>query len=307
MSGKKRISRSDLRLDGISIEEQLRAVATELRLPAVAIGLCTIGIEESGPVLLTVLERAADGAMLSEDDERLLFRGVHILGDARYIPACGGLLRLMRRPGDELERLFGDALAQDMARIVAGVFDGDAEALLEIIADPSADEFARNALMGAATFLTWEGGIARDRMREFLLRFHDERMAPDGHMTWGGWTMAIGLLGLRDLAPLVHEAWHRLPWRLMERKHFEADLAAAERRPHDIERFTCDGLGLIEDTVEALQWTDTEPMEAKPWTLPPPLSNAPSAPAANPLRYVGRNDPCPCGSGRKAKKCCLAR
>ncbi|TCH99135.1 hypothetical protein EJV46_09615 [Roseococcus sp. SYP-B2431] len=48
-------------------------------------------------------------------------------------------------------------------------------------------------------------------------------------------------------------------------------------------------------------------MEAKPWTLPPPLSNAPSAPAANPLRYVGRNDPCPCGSGRKAKKCCLAR
>ncbi|WP_197427437.1 SEC-C metal-binding domain-containing protein [Bradyrhizobium retamae] len=23
-------------------------------------------------------------------------------------------------------------------------------------------------------------------------------------------------------------------------------------------------------------------------------------------RHVGRNDPCPCGSGKKAKKCCLA-
>ncbi|MBN8944495.1 MAG: SEC-C domain-containing protein [Rhizobiales bacterium] len=23
------------------------------------------------------------------------------------------------------------------------------------------------------------------------------------------------------------------------------------------------------------------------------------------MRHVGRNDPCPCGSGKKAKKCCL--
>jgi uncharacterized protein YchJ len=28
--------------------------------------------------------------------------------------------------------------------------------------------------------------------------------------------------------------------------------------------------------------------------------------AVNPHRNVGRNDPCPCGSGRKFKKCCLA-
>ena len=28
-------------------------------------------------------------------------------------------------------------------------------------------------------------------------------------------------------------------------------------------------------------------------------------PIRNPLRGVGRNDPCPCGSGKKYKKCCL--
>ena len=27
------------------------------------------------------------------------------------------------------------------------------------------------------------------------------------------------------------------------------------------------------------------------------------APARNPARDVGRNDPCPCGSGKKFKKC----
>ena len=29
-------------------------------------------------------------------------------------------------------------------------------------------------------------------------------------------------------------------------------------------------------------------------------------PYLNPFRDVGRNDPCPCGSGKKYKKCCLA-
>jgi hypothetical protein len=29
------------------------------------------------------------------------------------------------------------------------------------------------------------------------------------------------------------------------------------------------------------------------------------APIRNPLRGIGRNDPCPCGSGKKYKKCCL--
>jgi preprotein translocase subunit SecA len=27
--------------------------------------------------------------------------------------------------------------------------------------------------------------------------------------------------------------------------------------------------------------------------------------ATNEFRHVGRNDPCPCGSGKKFKKCCL--
>ncbi|HEY2538476.1 MAG TPA: SEC-C metal-binding domain-containing protein [Stellaceae bacterium] len=32
-----------------------------------------------------------------------------------------------------------------------------------------------------------------------------------------------------------------------------------------------------------------------------------SEPYRNPLRAVGRNDPCPCGSGKKFKNCCIDR
>ncbi|MEO8375892.1 MAG: UPF0149 family protein [Sphingomonas bacterium] len=39
------------------------------------------------------------------------------------------------------------------------------------------------------------------------------------------------------------------------------------------------------------------------WRLANASLSAPNAPT--PIRKVGRNDPCPCGSGRKYKKCCL--
>jgi hypothetical protein len=35
------------------------------------------------------------------------------------------------------------------------------------------------------------------------------------------------------------------------------------------------------------------------------LVSSAGEPIRQPLRHVGRNDPCPCGSGRKFKKCCL--
>src|SRR5262249_30635342 len=49
----------------------------------------------------------------------------------------------------------------------------------------------------------WERRIDRDRLREFLVRFHEERPAEDGDQAWAGWLQAIALLGLRDLVPLV--------------------------------------------------------------------------------------------------------
>ncbi len=36
----------------------------------------------------------------------------------------------------------------------------------------------------------------------------------------------------------------------------------------------------------------------------PPVSTPPSKPFIRDQPKVGRNDPCPCGSGRKYKKCC---
>ncbi len=37
----------------------------------------------------------------------------------------------------------------------------------------------------------------------------------------------------------------------------------------------------------------------------PMIDQSPWPSDENPFKHVGRNDPCPCGSGKKFKKCCL--
>jgi hypothetical protein len=304
------------------IEPYIKELATSRELPSFAVALCALRYPDSGRFLRAALERAADGALIDREDERLFFRALFIIGGRRDPLGFEPLLRLLRRPQDEVEYLLGDANPGHLPRIAAGMFNGDTEALFEAITDQRLEDFTRDSLLGAATFLTWEGRIDRERMIAFLRRFDAEHLAPDEDMTWYGWLQAVALLGLRELEPTVMAAWDRgsIPPKVLERHEFIEDLERAERAPDDIQRFKDAYLGYIDDVVVALEdWIITEDeedgdvLDIDSLDDDPPMAsdqrfplNLPGQPAMNPWRHVGRNDLCPCGSGKKAKRCCLA-
>lgn len=291
------------------IEVFIAELASAPAIPAVALGACLVRTDEAGPQLRRLVERAADGETLDYDEQRLLFRAVFILGGIRDPQAFAPLLRLFRRDPEELDMLFGDALTDPLPRILIGAFDGDADALFAAAMDRDADEFVRSGAIGAAGFLTWEGRIAREAMVAFLERFDTERAAAPEDFAWYSWGEAIALLGLGDLMPRVTQAFAdgRISETLARLVDLTGDFAAAELAPADVGRFKDAHLGYIEDVLAELQgfpdWTNEE---AEDWSEGSFRSFEPIAPYVNPLRDVGRNDPCPCGSGRKAKKCCLA-
>ena len=113
-------------------------------------------------------------------------------------------------------------------------------------------------------------------------------------MVWYGWQTGVALLGLTDLEPLVARAFRQklVDNDILAFEDFQDDLRAA-RADRDA-FFKERGLGPIEDAVAALEVFDVDEEDF-----------APPAPAENKFRNVGRNDPCPCGSGKKFKKCCL--
>jgi hypothetical protein len=91
-------------------------------------------------------------------------------------------------------------------------------------------------------------------------------------------------------------------------KNFEDDLkAACAGRPlQPWQRKEYEPFGDVIDELSG--WAGFKPKQHRDQIVssrrPDPW---PAMPAHNPFRNVGRNDPCPCGSGKKFKKCCIGK
>lgn len=244
-------------------------------------------------VTLPLLEAAAAGRALSPEEMNLLFWGLHVMAHARDGRALPPLLALLRQDEDTLDAVLGDAVTSTLAKVLASLFDGDTAPLFRLILDSTVDDYVRMALLATCTFLTLEGRIAREAMHTLLVRFDEAKAAVEGEPAWVGWEETIARLGLRDLLPRVEaaQADGRIDPTYSEPAWFKDTLRRAETRPQDRSELDPWQYGYLDDPVEALNWT---------------VEGA-GLPQKNPVKDVGRNDPCPCGSGKKFKKCCLGK
>ena len=100
---------------------------------------------------------------------------------------------------------------------------------------------------------------------------------------------------------------------IMGFEQFLKDLRSAQASPDPISFFTDRRVGPLEDAVAELSGWHAFSEEGRRERAALAAAGAmeedegwtPPEPVVNPLRTVGRNDPCPCGSGKKFKKCCL--
>jgi hypothetical protein len=301
----------------------LLEIATAEDLPRDAIARCLLCIPDVAPELLAAVARAAEASVTSQSELNLVYYGVYILATAREPRLQAPLLRLLRLPDETLEELVGEEYVTTMPRIAVGAFDGDAQALFDLLCDAEASDFVRMPLFGSVAYLTWQGRIPAETTRAFLYRFDADRSIPAGEIGWNGWETAIELLGWQEFAPLVEAAYAdgRLDTGLSELRLFKQGLAdAAAAAPDDDTRFEAEGYGYIEDIFEVLEFPaprleeryDTV-VDGLDYEWDDPLIDelddapidAPDGQRRNPMRHVGRNDPCPCGSGKKYKRCCL--
>ncbi len=298
--------------------------------PATAIVACLLRYDEAGPLLAGLITRAADDESIYDIDPDQFFNAIHIVAGARDTRAFAPLLRLLRRAEDERDPLL-EAIDFTLPRIVISTFDGDHEALFEAIRDPQIGDLNRSALLAAATYLAWDGRIEQDRMVDFLRGFDVPDESGETPNLWGAWAMAIAHLGLRELEQAGRRAFEdERVGDSVDESYFGQILDTAEATPRDTGRFDTDDLGYIDNALDTLQryfelaqdskgdeegeedgeeddlWEDPGPLRPLDLVARRPGPFELQGPIVNPMRNVGRNDPCPCGSGKKAKRCCLA-
>ncbi|MET4391721.1 hypothetical protein ABIB73_007513 [Bradyrhizobium sp. F1.4.3] len=235
-----------------------------------------------------------------------LFFAFHLLGEWRAKPAYRTLASFLRMPGGALDPILGDAVTATTHRVMAAVFDGDPKPLQDIVYAQTADEYIRSRMIDAIALLTLNGHLSRACAEQFLRECYD-RIEPQADCyAWCGWQQSVAWLGLADLKPLVQQAFARgaIDNTWLSFADFEKDLQYATDHPGEAPPHPGDKLTLFDDTIAELsKWAAFDPKYLARQRRP--RASSLSDPQANPFAKVGRNDPCPCGSGKKFKKCCL--
>jgi uncharacterized protein len=298
---------------GHTRESLIEALRNERELPSAEIALATLYADAIEPDVVALVERARHED-LDIPSGRLLFRGIHILGGRRLCAAYRPLVAFLRGPQDRVESLLGDAVTENLSGILLGLFDGDEQPLWELVTDRGVGEFVREAALNALTFLAFEDRIDRAAFEAFLLRFDEARLAAaHDDVMWHAWMTGVAVLGVTALVPRVRAAFAdgRIAPDWCDEDDFDKLLKAAIERPNDHTRLESEQMGYIEDVVVALEKfpevddaTDDGVFDDEGEAVWPSWSEL-GMPTHNPYRDVGRNDPCPCGSGKKFKKCCL--
>jgi hypothetical protein len=293
-------------MDAAQILDQL---SVQGQLPVEALRAATADRKTVAPIFVQTMEQylSVGGDRRARD---AIFFISHLLGEWRETSAYRPFAELLRRPRKDVDAVFGGAVTETTHRVMAAVFDGDPKPLYDVILEPEADEFIRSRMCEAIAMVTLRGQLPRAEAARFLRACYSELKPQEECFVWQGWQSAIAMLGLVELKPLVEQAFARglisLGW--LEFKHFEEDLQRAIADPDAFNHCPPDEFSLFGDTVEELSsWYCFRPKEPEvevPWVSRwDPLQHGT---ATNPLKDVGRNDPCPCGSGIKFKKCCLA-
>ena len=241
-----------------------------------------------------------------------LFFIFHLLGEWREKAAYRPLARLLRLPGPEIDKIFGDGITTTSHRVMAAVFDGDPHPFYDIILDPNAEEFIRAGMYKALTMVTLRGELDRAVAGRFLRDAFVEIRPQAECYVWVGWQSAIAALGMSDLKILVKRAFDRgfIDSDVLGFDYFEKDLRRGIEHPGEARRPGDHRYALFGDTIDELSgwycFTEQYRDDQERWRRQAEANRDRSQSLDNTVKGVGRNDPCPCGSGEKFKKCCLA-
>ena len=237
----------------------------------------------------------------SEDSENFMwFFSVFLLGQFKEKKALPYIIEFLTNENQALvHSLMNDFLTEHLPEILAAIFDDDIEVFFNIINNKNYNESIRNAFLKATTILVMYGILDKDEMRpRYLALLTEEQIEENNDNDF----IEYSLLDLADLAdPFLRVAIdNALVISNIESSFFsKADIQETYNDPPKKgDRFN----SLDIDTNESLQswgWFDNRHNQEIN------DDNYFNETYKRKTKKVGRNESCPCGSGKKYKKCCL--
>jgi hypothetical protein len=225
-------------------------------------------------------------------------------------------------PGDTIFDAIGDAVTEDFGRQLAAVCQGDRAGIERLIEDPAVNEYVRSAGMSALQVLFAIGELDQTTLRGYLGTLASGWLAaaeagrqddPATGFLWSVVAQMAAKLGAKEMAPTIRRAYDL---GLVDDLFgggfgsFERAMALHLAHPRAYEPMGNTDLPghPAEELADWVAFWSEKPTARH--ALAPVLPRGVPAPThqvrGRSGAKVGRNDPCPCGSGKKYKKCCGA-
>ena len=236
------------------------------------------------------------------------------------------MLDLLRLPIEQIDGLIGDTLTMDMGRCLASVHQGDGAPLRALAADHGLDIYARLAAVDGLRVRKMEGDADPGDTAAFLFDLAQKlavvlRAYPPPRNTpydrieddefFNALVCTLADLGATQYWPAI-EQWHRDG--LID--PFVDDIDNLRETLFASRETRLDGMHkphYVRDAVAEMSWwacfteddyeDDLDTIDRDGLNR---YGESLAAPFVREQPKVGRNDPCPCGSLKKYKKCCGA-
>jgi hypothetical protein len=300
----------------MEVSQILKALERNTGLfPKEAVEAAVEAREAITPELLRILEdtvdRAPELAVEGEDNEYFAhLYALYLLAQFREVRAYPLVVRFARLDDDVLDALAGEFITEDLCRVLASVCGGDTRLIEDLVEDASVGEYVRSAALRSLLVLVAEGAKSRDEVIAYFSSLFEGKLERSPCHIWDTLADCAVRLHPGELIGHIEVAFDE---ELID-PGFISPRAIEGTRNRDrkavLAEFHAFELGYIGSVVKEMAgWVCfRQPQRPPRGMAPSPASLGPLVPLdfSPPPRAakVGPNEPCPCGSGRKYKKCC---
>jgi hypothetical protein len=244
------------------------------------------------PDLLDIMRKAADKPqeLDAEPDYMAHIYAMFLLSQFREKSAYEPMVQFFSQPGELSLDLTGDVVTENLDGMLASVSCGDDSLIKALIENPEANEYVRGAAIRSLVALVLTGELTRGSVIEYFATLFREKLPRVPSHAWDCLVSCTVDLYPEELYEDVVRSFQEglVDTFFVNPQHVRG--ALDEGKEKTLARLREDRTyRLIEDTIAEMEWWACFRSETD---------------HATKKRKIGRNQPCPCGSGKKYKKCC---
>jgi tetratricopeptide (TPR) repeat protein len=286
--------------------DALRPLASSV--PSKAIACIRAHWPDAESCLLAVIDERL--AAPAADDDALFSYAIHLCAEMRSKAVFPLFIRIARLPNLSLDNVMGDILTETFPQMLARTCHGRMDELKGVIEDSTRYEYARAVALDALLELVVDGDLDRAALGNYCVELLQSKLERKPSAVWDTTIEICSRLQVPTALPLIKEAFRTgvahtqmvSPAWVDEQYGRTRDGALAGLREAMRPFRTTEAEMAFFVSSQGQHDADEDEELLDVLTRLPQTGVVPQTGAK-----IGRNEPCPCGSGKKYKKCCLQK